>query len=441
MIKVPSCNSDPPAEEVVIPAFGSVRPVARSSPFLPRWRRRGLSPGLAAWAVFAAVLGGSCERKKEPPPPPPPPEVLVTAVVQRDVPITGEWLGTTDGIVNAEVRSRVQGYLIAQNYTEGATVRKGDPLYEVDPRPFEAALAQAKADLSQARAEQARTELDVARLTPLAPSGAVSQQEVDNARQSNEANKAAVEAAQAAVEQAELNLAYTRITAPIDGVAGFSQAQIGDLVGGPGSAVLTVISTLDPIRVYVPISEQEYLRFERKLEAEGRSRSDPVTGPSMDLILSDGTLYGHKGVLEVVNRQADPTTGTIRVSVKFPNPGNILRPGLYAKIRAVISTRKDALLVPQRAVVDLQGVYLVAVVADGKAALRPVQVAERAGSDWVVTGGLKPGEQVVVEGVQKVRDGMAVSAKPYVAPPAAGGPPPKAGPSAATAPPAAGSGG
>ena len=339
------------------------------------------------------------------------------AAAARDVEVWGEWLGTTDGTVNAEVRSRVQGYLIAQEQVEGAAVKKGDLLFEVDPRPFQAVLAQAKADLSRAKAEQGRTELDVARLGPLAGSGAVSQQEYDNARQSNAANKAAVEAAQAAAEQAELNLAFTKVTAPIDGIVGISQSQIGDLVGGPVSPVLTTISTVDPIRVYFPISEQEYLRFQREILASERPRAKSGEGPEIELILADGSVFPHKGAFDVVNRQVDPTTGTIRVAVKFPNPDSLLRPGQYAKVRAVVSTRKRAVLVPQRAVVDMQGVYLVAVIgADNKAAMRPITVGERVGPEWIVTSGLNPGEQVVVEGVQKVRDGTPVNPKPYVAP-------------------------
>lgn len=325
----------------------------------------------------------------------------------------GEWLGTADGFVNAEVRSRVQGYVQSQHYADGAAVKAGDPLYQIDPRPFEASLAQARADLAKAQANQARTELDVARLTPLAPSGAVSQQEVDNARQDNEANKAAVQAAQANVEQAMLNLQYTKIVAPIDGVAGISSAQIGDLVGGPIGPVLTTISTLDPIRVYFPISEQEYIRvapevnrFDAKDPESGKPRTE------LELILADGSIYPGKGVVDFVNRQVNSTTGTIRIGARFPNPGNSLRPGQYARVRAATKTKPGALLVPQRSVSEIQGIRRVAVVgADSKVSFRTVTTGERIGSEWIIDEGLKPGERVIVEGLQKVRDGMTVNAR------------------------------
>jgi RND family efflux transporter MFP subunit len=389
-------------------------------------RRNPVTACALALPVAFTVLTG-CDEKHDAAPPPPPPTVLVVPVAQRDVAISREWLGTTDGLVNAEVRSRVQGYLIAQVYNEGTPVKKGDLLFEVDPRPFQASLSQAKADLARVQAEQARTQLDVERLAPLAPSGAVSQQEVDNARQSNEANKATIEAAKAALEQAELNLTYTKVTSPIDGVAGLNQSQIGDLVGGPSGPILTTVSTLDPIRVFIPISEQEYLRFTREIAAKEREAM-AKGGKKVDLILADGTVFPERGEVDTLNREVDPTTGTIRVAARFPNPGNFVRPGQYARVRAEIGSIKGALLVPQRAVVDLQGVYLVAVVADGKANLRPVKVGERIGSEWVITQGLKAGDQIVVEGVQKVRDGAPVTAQPYV-PPKPAEPPPPASPS------------
>lgn len=340
-------------------------------------------------------------------------------VEQRDVPVIGEWLGTTDGLVNAEVRSRVQGYLMAQKFAEGTVVKAGDLLYEVDPRPFEAALAEAKAQLAQAQAELGRTELEVARLAPLAPSGAVSQQEVDNAQQQNEANKALVQAMEASVQLAELNVSYTKVVSPIDGIAGISQAQVGDLVGSPGGPALTTVSTLDPIRVYFPISEQEYLSIAEQIRREGESASPQKRPVPLDLILADGSMYAHKGTIEAVNRQVDVTTGTIRVSTRFPNPGNILRPGQYAKVRAVKSMQAGALLIPQRAVAELQGTYRVAVVDPaGKVAMKSIKVGQRVGSDWVVLEGLKPEDRVIVEGIQKVRDGTVVTVKAAEAPPA-----------------------
>lgn len=378
--------------------------------------------------LAAAILGASaCDRfsKKPPPPPPPPPEVEVVAVAKRDVPVIGEWLGTTDGSVNAEVRSRVQGYLIAQKFEEGTAVKTGDLLYEVDPRPFEASLAEAKAQLAQAQAELGRTELEVARLAPLAPSGAVSQQEVDNAQQQHEANKALVQAREASVQLAELNVSYTRVVSPIDGIAGISQAQVGDLVGSPTSPALTTVSSLDPIRVYFPISEQEYLTIAEEVSNYDTNRSTVKRPVPLDLILSDGSTYPQRGLIDAVNRQVDVTTGTIRISARFPNPGNILRPGQYAKVRAVKSIQKDALLIPQRAVAELQGAYRVAVVdSAGKVAMRSIKVGQRVGSDWVVLDGLKPDERVIVEGIQKVRDGTVVTVKPAAAPEPAKSPAP-----------------
>ena len=365
-------------------------------------------------AAFGLCLLGpvGCDRFKSPPAaaPPPPPDVVVAAVVQRDVQIMGEWLGTADGLVNAEVRSRVQGYVQKQAYAEGTNVKTGDLLYEIDPRPFEAVLAQAKADLSKAEANLGRTTLDVERLTPLAPSGAVSQQEVDNARQDNEANKAAVVAAGAGVEQATLDLQYTKIVSPIDGVAGISQAQIGDLVGGPTGPVLTVISTLDPIRIYFPISEQEYIKLATQInEQAGGERKER---PEIELILADGSLHPQKGTIDVVNRQVTSNTGTIQIGARFPNPGNTIRPGQYARIRAVTKTKVGALLIPQRAIMEMQGVRQVALVgADNKVTIRTVKAAERIGSDWVIDEGLKPGDRVIVEGLLKVKDGMQVTPK------------------------------
>ena len=369
---------------------------------------------VAAVAAAAFIIVGGCDKPKAPAAPPAPPEVVVITPQQRDVPILREWLGTADGSVNADVRSRVQGYVQSREYREGSTVKTGDLLYQIDPRPFEAALEQAKADLSRAQANLGRTQLDVDRLTPLAPSGAISQQELDNAVQDNKANAAAVEAAKAAVEQAALNLQYTRITAPIDGVAGISKAAVGDLVG-PSGAQMTTVSTLDPVRIYFPISEQEYIRLAEKISRFDPMNLDPKEGSSsLELILADGSVYSHRGTAEIINRQVDQTTGTIRIAARFPNPGNIIRPGQYAMIRAVVDVRKGALLVPQRCVGEVQGTQMIAVVgADNKVAIRTVTTGERIGSDWVVETGLKPGERVVMEGIQKVRDGTVVAPTAY----------------------------
>ncbi len=392
--------------------------ICRSAGSVLRVRMKETPGAWRAGAVTAMGLillaASACERPEaKARVTPPPPEVEVCKAQQRDVPIVGEWLGTAEGLVNAEVRSKVQGYLQSQEYTEGAVVKAGDPLYTVDARPFEASLAQAKADLAKAEAELGRTQLDVARLTPLAPSGAVSQQELDNARQQNEANKAAVEAAKAAVDQAALNVYYTKVISPIDGVAGISQAQVGDLVGGVGGMVLTTISTLDPIRVYFPISEQEYIRVAENINKfDPKDPDEKTSHKPLDLILSDGTLYPHKGVIDVINRQVDPTTGTIKIVAKFPNPGNILRPGQYARVRAVTRTRVGALLIPQRAVSELQGDRQVAVVGpENKIIIKEVTTGERIGSDWIIEKGVELGDRVVVEGVQKVRDGMTVIPK------------------------------
>lgn len=401
--------------------------------------REGQAKSIRVLGLLSLAFGGmlpsaGCDRFKDPPPPAPqPPEVIVTAVMQRDVPVIGEWLGTADGLVNADVRSRVQGYVQSQAYTEGAVVKTGDLLYEIDPRPFEASLAQTKADLAKAQANLGRTQLDVERLTPLAPSGAVSQQEVDNARQDNAANKAAVAAAEAEVEQATLNLQYTHVLSPIDGVAGISQAQIGDLVGGPAGPVLTVVSTLDPIRIYFPISEQEYLKIAARINEGALPASEARVRTELDVILADGVVHPHKGVIDVVNRQVTSNTGTIKIGARFPNPGNTIRPGQYARIRAVTSTKIGALLIPQRCVIEVQGIRQVALVgADNKVSIRNVKAGERVGSDWVIDEGLSPGDRVVVEGLLKVKDGMTVTTKlfdPAAKPPAEAptpAPPPKA---------------
>lgn len=366
----------------------------------------------AVLAVTMSGLGG-CGKSEPPPPPPPPPEVVVIGVTQRDVTITGEWLGTTDGLVNAAVRSRVQGYVQSQLYADGSFVKAGAHLYKIDPRPFEASLAQAKADLAKAKANQVRTELDVARLTPLAPSGAVSQQEVDTARQENEANKAAVQAAEAAVQQANLNVEYTDVLSPIDGIVSASSAQVGDLVGGPGGPVLTTVSTLDPIRVYFPISEQEYMR----VVSSGRVNPDKTgqkPGIELEMIFADGSVYPKKGEVDYINRQVGTTTGTIQIGATFPNPGNTIRPGQYARVRAARKVLTGALLVPQRCVVEVQGFRQVAVVSDdNKVSFRAVTCGERIGSDWVIEKGLKPDDTVVVEGLQKIKDGATVTTRDY----------------------------
>jgi membrane fusion protein (multidrug efflux system) len=342
----------------------------------------------------------------------PAPEVQIAEVVRQDLQIHTEWVGTTDGFVNATIQARVSGYLITRTFDEGAFVKKGNLLFEIDPRPFHAALAEAKGGLSRAQARLVKTELDVQRDTPLAAAKAISQKDLDDSIQMNAAAKGELVSAKASVEQAQLNLNFTRIEAPIDGIAGIAKAQIGDLVG-PNTGPLTTISTVDPIRVYFPISEQEYLRAADKVQAAyneaGKQRDD-----KLELILSDGSVYPHKGNFLLADREVDVKTGTIRVAAVFPNPGNVLRPGLFARVRAVTKTKRGALLVPQRAVTELQGSYQIAVVGpDDKVEIRSVKVAERAGNLWVIDRGLQSGERVIVEGLQKVKAGMTVVPKPF----------------------------
>ncbi|HEX6725705.1 MAG TPA: efflux RND transporter periplasmic adaptor subunit, partial [Nitrospira sp.] len=333
-------------------------------------------------------------------------------VLQRDLPIHAEWVGTTDGSVNATIQARVTGYLIKRTFDEGSFVRKGELLFEIDPRPFQAALAEAKGELSKTEARLVKTELDVKRDTPLALAKAISQKDLEDSIQLNAAAKGALASAKAAVEQARLNLSFTRIEAPIDGITGIAKAQIGDLVG-PNTGSLTSISTVDPIRVYFPISEQEYLKAAEKVQAAykdpNRKRDD-----RLELTLSDGSLYPHKGNFLLADRQVDVKTGTIRVAALFPNPGNVLRPGFFARVRAVTRMKQGALMVPQRALTELQGRHQIAVVGpDNKVEIRSVRVAERTGNLWVIEEGVQAGERIIVEGLQKVKAGITVNPKPF----------------------------
>ena len=354
------------------------------------------------------------------------PDVEVVHVEQRDVPIFAEWIGTLDGMTNADVRAQVTGYILRQGYQEGAFVKKGQLLFEIDPRPFQAAvdqakgqLAQAKATLANAEAVQGRTQLDVDRYTPLAREQAASQQDMDNAVQNNLAAKATVETVkaqiqtdEAALETANINLDFTRLTAPIDGIAGQAQLQVGALVS-PTSGPVTSVSTVDPIKVYFTVSEQEYLDFHKRYATQNTLEA-ARKNLHLQLILANGTTYVQEGTFYFTDRQVDPTTGAIRVAALFPNPGNILRPGGYGRIRATVRTQNDALLVPQRAVSELQGSYQVAVVDGGnKVNIRTIEVGDQVGNQWIVLSGLKPGERVVAEGTQKVREGITVSPKPY----------------------------
>jgi membrane fusion protein (multidrug efflux system) len=380
--------------------------------------------------------------------------VQVVKAQQKDVPIYHEWIGTLDGLVNADIKPEVSGYLVEQAYKEGTPVEKGHLLFQIDPRPFQAVLDQAEAQLAQAQgqleqaraqlvqseaqvavaeANQGRTQLDVDRYTPLAQQQAITQQDLDNATQNNMAAKAqvqsaraqvetaraqvtasgaAVQSAKAAVETARINLGFTHLTAPIDGIPGIAQLQVGALVS-PASGVITTVSTVDPIKAYFTVSEQEYLDFARRFPTGEQRRAD-FGQRELELILADGIPHPYKGKFDFADREVDVRTGAIRLAALFPNPGNSLRPGQYGKVRTAVRTENGAVLVPQRAVMELQGSHLLAVVdGDNKVDIRPVRMGETFGQDWIVDEGLKPGERVVAEGTQKVRQGMRVDPKPF----------------------------
>jgi len=395
-----------------------------------------LNPKNLAWASSAGLLAvGLVVAVRHSGARPParaldPPAVEVAKVEQRDVPVYGEWIGTLAGLVNAEVKAQVTGYLIRQDYKEGSFVRKGQLLFEIDPRPFQATLHQAEGQLAQAKAQlvedeanlanaeanQVKSQLNVDKYEPLAKAEAASQQDLDNAVQTNLANKAQVQeakaaiaaakaqiqAAQAAVETATINLGFTRLTSPIEGIADKAQMQVGDLVS-PLSGTLTTVSTLDPIRDYFTVSEQDYLHLRQRLSGADSGHW------KLQLILADGKTYPHEGDFFFTERAVDQNTGAIELAALFPNPENILRPGQYGKVRAVTGMRSNALLIPQAAVTELQGSYEVAVVGqDDRVAIRPVRVGEQIGAMWVVLEGLKPGERVVVEGQQNLRPGALV---------------------------------
>ena len=388
----------------------------------PRLRLGRSSIALAAAISVAAGCGGDAKPRALPP------DVEVVSVEQKDVPITREFVATLTGLVNAQIRAQVSGYLVKQLYTNGAYVRKGTPLFQLDPRMFQAAvaqasgnLAQAKADLEKANAQLGKTQLDVKRYTPLAKQGAISQQELDDAVQANlaaqgqvAAAKAAIDAAQAASETARLNLGYSTITSPLDGVAGISSAQVGDFVGPNSTNALTAISTVNPILATITPSEQDYLGLMSVVIKTGRSEAEIMSSLVWQLELNDGSTYPQKGKFYALDRQVNIQTGAITVQVEFPNPGNVLRPGGFGNLRSVVRLQKDALLVPQRAVTDIQGKYLVAVVgSDNRVNIRPVEVGDRFGSMWIISSGLKNGDHVVAEGTQKVQEGLQVNPKPF----------------------------
>lgn len=369
------------------------------------WRRQPLFavPLLAGAFLSLAALAGCGKQAAAPGAAP---DVKVAAVEQRDVPIMSEWVATLDGYVNAQIQPQVTGYIVKQNYKEGAPVRKGDILFEIDPRPFQAVLDQAKAQLAQAQAQLGKTKLDVDRDTPLAKERAIAQSQLDNDIQANLAADAAVQSAQAQVEQAQLNLGFTHVTSLVDGIAGIALVQIGNLVSP--LTVLTSVSQVNPIKAFFPISEQEYLRLAEKINSQIHLEV-PKDAPILDLILADGTTYPQKGHILYTDRQVDIATGSIRIASAFPNAKNILRPGQFGRVRASTYTRTNALLVPQRAVIEIQGTYQLAIVgSDNKVNVRIVKVGERVGSGWIIDSGVKSGEMVIVEGVQKVRDGSPV---------------------------------
>jgi membrane fusion protein (multidrug efflux system) len=352
------------------------------------------------------LIAAGCKKKLAPPPPP---EVQVITLTPTNVPIIEEWIGTLDGFVNAQIRAQVTGYLLTQNYAEGSEVKKGDLLFQIDPGPFQAALDQVQAKLAQDQAQAGKTELDVKRYTPLAKEQAISQEQLDNAVQANLAANASVKADEAAVENAQLNLGFTKIKSPIDGLAGTALAQIGDLLS-PSSGLLTTVSTLDPIKVYFQISEQSYLNFWRH-HAAG---SGAETNLELQLIFSDGSVYPQTGKFFFADRQVNPNTGTLQIVGLFPNADFILRPGQYGRVRAQTQIKTNAMLVPQRALTELQGTYHVAVVGETNSIhIQFVKVGEQIGSNWVIEKGLKPGDRVVVEGAQKVKEGAVVNPKPF----------------------------
>lgn len=390
------------------------------------WKYKFWIGGAFCLFIIALIIGAIRPKGVSGAPATAPAEVQVVQVEQKDVPIYGEWIGTLDGLVNADVRAQVTGYLLRQGYQEGAFVKKGQLLFQIDPRPFQAALdqaegqlAQAKAMLANAQAVQGRTQLDVNRYTPLAKEQAASQQDLDNAIQNNLAALATIETAkaqiktyEATVETAKINLDFTRLVAPIDGIAGQALLQVGALVS-PASGPVTSVSTVNPIKVYFTVGEPQYLAWRKRFPTE-ESRLQADKNLHLQLILADGSKYAHEGTFYFADRQVNESTGAIRLAGLFPNPENILRPGGYGKVRAVIRMQKDALLVPQRAVSELQGNYQVAVVdSANKVAIRTVTVGDRLGSDWVISDGLNPGDKVVAEGIQKVRPGAQVDPQPF----------------------------
>jgi RND family efflux transporter MFP subunit len=364
-------------------------------------------------SLFFAVLIASAVGCKKQPAAPAPPQVEVMTLTTTNLPIFEEWIGTLEGYVNAQIRGQVTGYLLSQNYAEGSEVKQGDLLFEIDPRPFQAVLDQALAKLAQDQAQAGKTELDVKRYTPLAREQAISQEELDDAVQANLGAVAQIKADEAAIENARLNLGFTKITSPIDGLAGLAQAQIGDLVGQSSGSVLTTVSTINPIKVYFQVSEQSYLTFWRRFII---SQASPQDFP-LQLIFADGSVYPGQGKFFFADRQVNPNTGTLQIVGLFSNADFTLRPGQYGRVRAETQMLTNAIVVPQRAIAELQGTYQVTVLTSTNTAhLENVTVGAQVGSGWVIQNGLQPGDRIVVEGTQKVKEGSAVTPVPYEEP-------------------------
>src|SRR5213592_1441277 len=368
-----------------------------------------------AGLLISISFSTACSRKA-PLVAPDAPEVLVTTVTPRDVPRVLERVATLDGFINANINAQVQGYIVSRDYQEGSVVKKGDLLFQIDPRPFEAALAQAKGTLAKDQANQVKANADEKRAIDLFNRKVISDQERDTAVAAAGSNRANVQADEAAVKQAELNLGYTKVTAPIDGIAGFTNAQVGDLVS-PTSGPLTTVSQIDPIKAIVTVGEGPFTDFVSR-HPDAKERDAYVKSLQFELILGNGDVYPQKGKFYALDRSLDPRTGSIRYQVTFPNPGNILRPGQFGKVRFVADMKKGAMVIPQEAVNELQGNFQVAVVDENnKVSIRPVKMGERIGAMWEVTDGLKPGDKVIVQGIQKAREGAQVTVKDWTPPP------------------------
>jgi RND family efflux transporter MFP subunit len=373
------------------------------------WIRRSLRGPVALLLVGGCIgLSASCKEEKAEATAGPP-QVAVVMVQHRDVPVYQEWVGTLAGEVNAMISAQVSGYLVKRDYTEGTVVKKDQILFQIDPAPFQASLAMTQAQLAVANAHKGKTELDVKRLTPLAQKEAVSKQELDDAIQADKVADGEIAVAKSAIQQAELNVAFTTIRSPVDGIAGLAKAQVGDLLS-PSTGPLTTVIQIQPIRVYFTVSQQLISDLQQQAIAEGRQLRSSDHGPELQLTLANGSVYPHKGKARFGDNQVDIRTGSVQVVGDFPNPDGLLVPGMFVRVRALMHTDKDAMLVPQRAVTQMQGRYLVAVVgADKKVAIRSVEAGQRIGEDWVVRGEIKPGDKIVAEGVQKVKDGSTVT--------------------------------